>query len=108
LFEELLLVFQNKFLSELEATNTSMNGHTNGHTNGAKLVNGASSSYDDGQAVNEIRKFVIDICRQNGGGHGGSGKNVFKYMCYEVASELKTWDRFEPLDFLASQLSLQA
>ncbi|PMD37502.1 hypothetical protein L207DRAFT_492956 [Hyaloscypha variabilis F] len=49
-----------------------MNGHTNGHTNGAKLVNGASSSYGDGQAVNEIRKFVIDICRQNGGGHGGS------------------------------------
>ncbi|KAE9364521.1 hypothetical protein N431DRAFT_520022 [Stipitochalara longipes BDJ] len=49
-----------------------MNGHTNGHTNGTKLVNGASSFYDDQQAVNEIRKFVIDICRQNGGGHGGS------------------------------------
>jgi len=51
-----------------------MNGHTNGH-NGTKLVNGAS--YDDRQAVNEIRKFVIDICRQNGGGHGGSGKLNF-------------------------------
>ena len=26
----------------------------------------------DSQAVREIRKLVIDICRQNGGGHGGS------------------------------------
>ncbi|KAI5196698.1 hypothetical protein E4T39_07661 [Aureobasidium subglaciale] len=26
----------------------------------------------DGQAVREVRKLVIDICRQNGGGHGGS------------------------------------
>ena len=27
---------------------------------------------DDTQAVKELRKLVIDICRQNGGGHGGS------------------------------------
>ncbi|KAL1296808.1 hypothetical protein AAFC00_004434 [Neodothiora populina] len=27
---------------------------------------------EDNQAVKELRKFVIDICRQNGGGHGGS------------------------------------
>lgn len=27
---------------------------------------------DDAQAVTELRKLVIDICRQNGGGHGGS------------------------------------
>ena len=60
-----------------------MNGHTNGHTNGTKLVNGASSSYDDRQAVNEIRKFVIDICRQNGGGHGGSGKPISK-LCWSL------------------------
>ena len=26
----------------------------------------------DSQAVREVRKLVIDICRQNGGGHGGS------------------------------------
>lgn len=26
----------------------------------------------DDQAVREVRKMVIDICRQNGGGHGGS------------------------------------
>ena len=26
----------------------------------------------DSQTVREIRKLVIDICRQNGGGHGGS------------------------------------
>lgn len=52
------------------------NGHTKGHTNGSKLVNGASFTYDDYQAVNEIRKFVIDICRQNGGGHGGSGELI--------------------------------
>ncbi|KAI5240364.1 hypothetical protein E4T42_08410 [Aureobasidium subglaciale] len=26
----------------------------------------------DQQAVREVRKIVIDICRQNGGGHGGS------------------------------------
>jgi dihydroxyacetone synthase len=27
---------------------------------------------DDQQAVREIRKLIIDCCRQNGGGHGGS------------------------------------
>lgn len=26
----------------------------------------------DLQALKEVRKLVIDICRQNGGGHGGS------------------------------------
>lgn len=26
----------------------------------------------DQHAVREVRKLVIDICRQNGGGHGGS------------------------------------
>ncbi|KAF4551115.1 Dihydroxyacetone synthase-like protein 2 [Elsinoe fawcettii] len=27
---------------------------------------------DDEQAVRDVRKLLIDICRQNGGGHGGS------------------------------------
>lgn len=27
---------------------------------------------DDAEAVRNVRKLVIDICRQNGGGHGGS------------------------------------
>lgn len=27
---------------------------------------------DDQQAVRDVRKLIIDICRQNGGGHGGS------------------------------------
>ncbi|KAK7178626.1 dihydroxyacetone synthase [Paraphaeosphaeria sporulosa] len=31
-----------------------------------------SGKHADDQAVREIRKVVIDICRQNGGGHGGS------------------------------------
>jgi dihydroxyacetone synthase len=53
-----------------------MNGHTNGHNNGIKLVNGDISAFDDQQAVKEVRKLVIDICRQNGGGHGGSGKLI--------------------------------
>jgi len=35
----------------------------------ASLVTGQEA---DDQAVREIRKMVIDICRQNGGGHGGS------------------------------------
>jgi dihydroxyacetone synthase len=39
-------------------------------------LNGDSHSIaalsDDDLAVREIRKLVIDICRQNGGGHGGS------------------------------------
>jgi hypothetical protein len=29
-------------------------------------------AHDDAQAVKEVRKLIIDICRQNGGGHGGS------------------------------------
>ena len=57
-----------------------MNGHMNGHTSGTKLANGSLSPYDDQHAVNEIRKFVIDICRQNGGGHGGSGEFIFKSL----------------------------
>jgi dihydroxyacetone synthase len=31
-----------------------------------------SRAKQDDQAVREVRKLVIDICRQNGGGHGGS------------------------------------
>lgn len=31
-----------------------------------------SNDKQDSQAVREVRKLVIDICRQNGGGHGGS------------------------------------
>lgn len=31
-----------------------------------------SHDKQDSQAVREVRKLVIDICRQNGGGHGGS------------------------------------
>lgn len=45
---------------------------------------------NDLQAVKELRKLVIDICRQNGGGHGGSAigmapmavalwKNIMRY-----------------------------
>lgn len=46
-----------------------MNGHK--LTNGAAKLN-ASAVSDDQQAVREIRKLIIDCCRQNGGGHGGS------------------------------------
>lgn len=49
-----------------------MNGHTNGNTNPSKLVNGSLSSHNHQRAVKEIRKLIIDCCRQNGGGHGGS------------------------------------
>lgn len=41
--------------------------------NGFHSIN--SSAVEDNadvQAVKEIRKLVIDICRQNDGGHGGS------------------------------------
>lgn len=31
-----------------------------------------SNKSSDSQATMDIRKFLIDICRQNGGGHGGS------------------------------------
>lgn len=82
-----------------------MDGHPNGHTNGTKLVNGASSSYDDQQAVNEIRKFVIDICRQNGGGHGGSGKLHSTLVRYDLSksSELES---ISDLDSALLQLSI--
>lgn len=50
-----------------------MNGHK--FTNGApKPVTSAIS--DDQQAVREIRKLIIDCCRQNGGGHGGSAIGI--------------------------------
>ncbi|KAH8817132.1 Transketolase, thiamine diphosphate binding domain-containing protein [Xylogone sp. PMI_703] len=42
-----------------------------GHENPVKAPNGVSLC-DDLQAVKEVRKLVIDCCRQNGGGHGGS------------------------------------
>lgn len=48
----------------------------------------------DHQAVKDIRKLLIDICRQNGGGHGGSAIGMapmavalWKYaMCYNPAN----------------------
>lgn len=43
-----------------------MNGHAG---TGESLV---LEQDQDLQAVREIRRIVIDICRQNGGGHGGS------------------------------------
>lgn len=53
-------------------------------------MNGSGSKDDDLQAVKELRKLIIDICRQNGGGHGGSAigmapmavalwKNIMRY-----------------------------
>jgi len=33
---------------------------------------GPCSSMEDLQAVRDIRKLIIDLCRQNNGGHGGS------------------------------------
>ncbi|KAJ9143784.1 Transketolase, C-terminal/Pyruvate-ferredoxin oxidoreductase, domain II [Pleurostoma richardsiae] len=45
----------------------------NGHTDLQDLADTlASHEAEDLQAVKEVRKLVIDICRQNGGGHGGS------------------------------------
>lgn len=45
----------------------------NGHINVSELQKDLRhSGTDDLQAVKEVRKLVIDICRQNGGGHGGS------------------------------------
>src|ERR1700742_3026257 len=44
----------------------------------SRLLNGHSKLpiapilSDDEQAVRDLRKFIIDVCRQNGGGHGGS------------------------------------
>lgn len=53
-------------------------------------MNGFMETDSDIQAVKELRKLVIDICRQNGGGHGGSAigmapmavalwKNIMRY-----------------------------
>lgn len=45
----------------------------NGHIDNQKLSKSLSlHEKDDTQAVRDVRKLVIDICRQNGGGHGGS------------------------------------
>lgn len=42
-------------------------------TDSGTSLDGTKSAYtDDQQAVRDIRKLVIDCCRQNGGGHGGS------------------------------------
>lgn len=44
----------------------------NGHS---AALNGITATHvltDDEQAVRDLRKFIIDVCRQNGGGHGGS------------------------------------
>ncbi|PLB44828.1 hypothetical protein P170DRAFT_366766 [Aspergillus steynii IBT 23096] len=32
----------------------------------------ANTLSNDGQAIRDLRKMIIDCCRQNGGGHGGS------------------------------------
>ena len=61
---------------------------TNGLTHKSKQVNGASSSYDEDRAANEIRKFVIGIYRQNGGGHSGSGELLSMLMCCTLVGEL--------------------
>ncbi|CAG8934653.1 unnamed protein product [Penicillium salamii] len=47
----------------------------NGQTmkNSIEISNGCSpSQQNDNAAVRDIRKLIIDCCRQNGGGHGGS------------------------------------
>jgi len=51
-----------------------MNGHPNTAANAEHdAAKSQSQLYDDDQqAVRDVRKLVIDICRQNGGGHGGS------------------------------------
>jgi dihydroxyacetone synthase len=46
-----------------------MNGHA---TPSEKPALSTKTLSDDQQAVLEIRKLIIDCCRQNGGGHGGS------------------------------------
>ncbi|OQU98946.1 Transketolase, thiamine diphosphate binding domain-containing protein [Cladophialophora immunda] len=44
----------------------------NGHSGAANGVTATPVLTDDDQAVRDLRKFIIDVCRQNGGGHGGS------------------------------------
>ena len=44
----------------------------NGHIYGSEVACTTTDEKQDLQAVKEVRKLVIDICRQNGGGHGGS------------------------------------
>lgn len=61
---------------------------SSGHIDPAKFSKGLDSKIDDdNQAVKEIRKFIIDSVRQNGGGHGGSaigmaplGVALWKYV----------------------------
>ena len=65
-------------------TSDAANRQTNGDTNGGALKNNAApgsvkthhnsteSMSDNDQAVRDIRKLVIDCCRQNISGHGGS------------------------------------
>jgi dihydroxyacetone synthase len=45
----------------------------NGHVDLTELTQTVHRHRDDDkQAIKDVRKLVIDICRQNGGGHGGS------------------------------------
>lgn len=47
-----------------------MNGQHDADSLSERLLMRSDSR--DKQAVKDVRKLVIDICRQNGGGHGGS------------------------------------
>lgn len=55
----------------------------------------------DAQAVKEIRKLVIDICRQNGGGHGGSAIG----MTPMAVALWKYMMRYNPLNPEVSDIS---
>jgi dihydroxyacetone synthase len=69
----------------------------NGHLNTSKR----SQVYtDDEQAVRDVRKFIIDCCRQNGGGHGGSavgmaplGVALWKHMMRYNPENSEWFDR---------------
>jgi dihydroxyacetone synthase len=49
-----------------------MDNHKEPRINRHKDVPLGGNDSEDSNAVREVRKLIIDICRQNGGGHGGS------------------------------------
>lgn len=79
-------------------------------TNGpSTTVNGASAPSimtDDEQAVRDLRKVIIDICRQNGGGHGGSAIGMVPLgvalWCHTMRYNPKNTDWFDRDRFVLS------
>jgi dihydroxyacetone synthase len=72
----------------------------NGHLKNSDELPPSHSYSDDEQAVRDIRKLIIDIARQNGGGHGGSaigmaplGVALWKYTMRYNAANPEWFDR---------------